>query len=186
VEALVSRCEHCNEAVAENKRGRPQRFCSDKCRQAHRKIASTAENVLRYRPGQAKPKSISQVFDVEGEFKPENLSPETSAALKCKKVNEVTFKITNGDVNNVPASHGQWGGYRTTKAVAWILKLGPDAWIARCGDHICNPTSFNKAKSQALAIARGAVGDYFVADPIRELNELQARLLNADEDAQGD
>ena len=64
-----------------------------------------------------------------------------------------------------------------------LLKLGPDAWVARCGDHICNPTSFNEAKSQALAMARGADGDYLVQDAIRELNELEARVLTTDEDA---
>ena len=39
MDAFVKRCEHCNEPVPETKRGRPQRFCSDRCRQAHRKIA---------------------------------------------------------------------------------------------------------------------------------------------------
>jgi hypothetical protein len=101
-------------------------------------------------------------------------------------VNDSTFKIANGELTNVPASYGQWGGYRTTKAMAWIIKLAAEAWLARCGNQICNPTSFNEAKSQALALAKGAAGDYFVADPIRELNELQARLLNTDEDAASD
>ena len=113
------------EPVPETRRGRPQRFCSDSCRQAHRKIAPTTENGLRYRTGRVKPKSASEAFDVAAsEFKPENLSPKTDLPLKCEKVNEVTFKITNGELTNVPASHGQWGGYRTTKALAWIIKLG--------------------------------------------------------------
>ena len=133
-----------------------------------------------------KPKSASQASEVEAEFKPENLSPETSAPLKCEKVNEVTFKITNGEVTNVPASHGQWSGYRTTRALAWIVKLAPDAWIARRGGHICNPTSFKEAKSQALAMARGAIGDYFVPNPIRELNQLQTCILGGHEDAEND
>ena len=40
MDAFVKRCEHCNEPVPETKRGRPQRFCSDAHRQAHRKILS--------------------------------------------------------------------------------------------------------------------------------------------------
>ena len=32
-------------------------------------------------------------------------------------------------------------------------------------------------------MARGGDGDYFIKNPIRELNELQARLLDSDEDA---
>ena len=103
--------------------------------------------------------------------------------LHCERINDCTFKITNGELTNTPASHGQWGGYRTTKALAWIIKLESDAWVARCGNQICNPTSFNEAKSQALAMARGALGEYFVERPIRELNGLQARLVDRDEAA---
>jgi hypothetical protein len=185
VDALVKRCEHCNEAVVENKRGRPQRFCSDRCRQAHRKIAVTTENGLKYRPSRLSPKLASKATEVTKEFKPENPSPKT-LPLRCERINDSTFKVTDGELTNVPASHGQWPGYRTTKALAWIIKLDSEAWLARCGNQICNPTSFNKAKSHALAMARGAEGDYFVADPIRELNQLQVRFLNSDEDAASD
>jgi len=133
VDAFVNQCEHCNEAVSETKRGRPQRFCSDRCRQAHRKIGSTAENGLRYRPGRLKPKPALEGIEDTAEFKPKNLSLKTSP-LRCERVNDSTFKITNGELTNVPASHGQWSGYCTTKALAWIIKLGP-----RRGD--CAPMS---------------------------------------------
>ena len=176
------------EPISENVRGRPQRFCSDRCRQAHRKIAATGENGLIYRTGRLKPKSGSEGIEVAAKFRPKNASPKADLPLKCERVNcervnDATFKITNGEFANTPASHGQWGGYRTTKALAWIIKLESNAWVARCGDQICNPTSFNKAKSQALAMARGAVGDYFVENPIRELNGLQERLVDRDEAA---
>jgi len=140
---------------------------------------------LRYRTGRVKPKLASEVIQDAGEFEPESLYLKTSS-LHCERVNNSTFKITDGELINVPASRGQWAGYRTTKALVWVVKLGPDLWIARRGREICNPTSFNEAKSQALAMARGAAGDYFVADPIKELNELQARLLKADEDNASD
>lgn len=183
MDALVKRCIHCQEPISENVRGRPQRFCSDRCRQAHRKITATHENGLMYRIGRVKPKSASETIELAAEFKPENLFPETDFPLTCEKVNEVTFKITNGELTNVPTSHGQWGGYRTTKALAWFIKLGPDAWVARCGDDICNPTSFKEAKSRALAMARGATGDYLVTNPTRELNQLQTCFFETDEDA---
>ena len=77
-----------------------------------------------------KPKAASQDSDFLEEFEPENLSQKTK--LHFERVNEVTFKLTDGEVTNVPASHGQWGGYRTTKAVAWVIKIGSDAWLARC------------------------------------------------------
>jgi hypothetical protein len=179
MDALVKRCIHCKKPIPENGRGRPQNFCSDGCRQAYRKIALAAENGLRYRTGRLKPKSASETIEDAAEFKPENPTPKI-LSLYCERVNDCTFKITNGELTKIPASHGQWAGYRTTKAIAWIIKLNSDAWLARCGNRICDPTSFNQAKSQALAMARGAVGDYFVADPIRELNELQARLVDTD------
>ena len=55
MDAFVKRCERCTEPVPETKRGRPQRFCSDRCRQAHRKIAPLAQNALRYQTSRVKP-----------------------------------------------------------------------------------------------------------------------------------
>ena len=61
-----------------------------------------------------KPKTGPQGADFLDEFEPENLSQKSK--LRFERMNEVTFKLTDGEVTNVPASHGQWGGYRTTKA----------------------------------------------------------------------
>jgi hypothetical protein len=178
MDAFVKRCECCNEPVPETKRGRPQRFCSDRCRQAHRKIALRTGNDLRYRRGRLKPKAASQDSDFLEEFEPENLSQKTN--LHFERVNEVAFKLPNGEITNVPASHGQWGGYRTMKAVGWVINIAPGQWLARCRDETTGPSSFNEAKANALAMARGARGDYFIEDPIDHLNGLQARLLDRD------
>ena len=99
-------------------------------------------------------------------------------------MNEVTFKLTDGEGTNVPASHGQWGGYRTTKAVAWVINIASGQWLARCRDEASGLSSFNEAKANALAMARGARGDYFIANPIDHLNGLQARLLDRDGEAE--
>jgi hypothetical protein len=132
---------------------------------------------LRYRAGRVKQKIASERFEIPDEFAPKNPSQKISY-LRCKRVNDSTFKITNGEFTNVPSSHGQWSGYRTTRAVAWIVKLGPDAWLARCGDQVCGPSSFVEAKADALAMAKDADGDYFVRNTISHLNGLQARLLD--------
>ena len=129
-----------------------------------------------------KPKAASQGSDFLEEFEPENLSQKTK--LHFERVNEVTFKLTDGEVTNVPASHGQWGGYRTTKAVAWVINIAPGQWLARCRDEASGPSSFNEAKANALAMARGACGDYFIENPIDHLNGLQARLLDRDGEAE--
>ena len=137
---------------------------------------------LRYRTGRVKPKKALQGTDFLEKFEPENLSQKTK--LHFERVNEVSFKLTDGDVINVPASHGQWGGYRATKAVAWVIKIGSDAWLARYGDEASGPSSFNEAKANALAMPRGACGDYLIENPIDHLNGLQARLRDRDGEAE--
>ena len=99
-------------------------------------------------------------------------------------MNEVTFKLTDGELTNVPASHGQWGGYRTTKAVAWVINIAPGLWLARCRDETAGPSSFNEARANAFAMARGAHGDYFIENPIDHLNGLQARLIDSNGEPQ--
>jgi hypothetical protein len=171
-------CKNCGAVFATNTHGRTKRFCSDRCRQAHRKGASTPENGLRYRRGRPKPKSGSQETDLIYEFKPETLSQKTK--LRFERVNDITFKLTDGEVTNVPASHGKWGGYRTTKEVASVINVAPGQWLARYRNEVSGPSSFNEAKANALAMVSGACGDYFIENPIDHLNGLQARLLDRD------
>jgi hypothetical protein len=116
-----------------------------------------------------------EAVEITSEFKPENSSPKISS-LRCERVNDSTFKITNAELSNVPASHGQWAGYRTTKGVAWIIKLEAEAWLARCGNQVCGPSSFSEARANAFAMAKGASGHYLVSNPIAHLNGLTARV----------
>lgn len=174
-------CEYCGESLPNKGRGRPQRFCCDRCRQAHRKIGAAPENGLGYRTGRVKAKWASEAIETTSEFKPESLSLKTSP-LRCERINDCTFKVTNGELTNVPASHGQWGGYRTTLVLAWVMNIAPNAWFARCGEQGCGPSSFNEAKAKAVALAKGADGDYFVLNSIAHLNGLCARLLERDEE----
>src|SRR6516165_5672339 len=178
MDALSKRCASCNEPLEGKTRGRLQRFCSDRCRQTHRKFASTTEKGLRYRTSRVTGKVGSQVTDLAGEFEPKNLSQKSH--LHFERVNEVTFKLTDGECTHVPASHGQWGGYRTTKAVAWVISIVPGQWLARYRNEASGPSSFNEAKTNALAMARGACGDYVIENPIDHLNGLQAQLLGSD------
>ena len=97
--------------------------------------------------------------------------------LCCERVNEVTYKITAGEFTNVPASHGQWGGYRTSKAEAWIICVAPGLWLARRRDQCCGPSTYSQAKADALAMTKGALGDYQIGNEVAHLNGLQALLL---------
>ena len=117
----------------------------------------------------------SQRIEITSVLAPKKRPPNPSR-FKFEKVNEATWKLTNGEMTNVPASHGQWGGYRTTRAIAWVINLAPNAWLARCGDQTSNPLALTAAKSEAMAMAKGACGDYVVSNPIAHLNGLTAIL----------
>jgi hypothetical protein len=100
--------------------------------------------------------------------------------LRCERVNDITFKITDGEMSRVPAKQGWWGGYNAPRALAWVSNVGinSSAWIARCDDKVSGPFSFNEAKAKAIILAKGAEGDYRIQNPISHLNGLQARLLD--------
>jgi hypothetical protein len=102
--------------------------------------------------------------------------------LRWERVNDVTVKLTDGEHTNVPRSHGQWCGYRTTKAVAWAICIVPGLWLARCGESAYGPEPLNKAKAAALAIAKGAAGDYRIRNAVAHLNGLAARLVDGNAD----
>jgi hypothetical protein len=84
-------------------------------------------------------------------------------------------------MTNVPGSHGQWNGYRVTKALAWVIdvEVEKSAWLARYKDKYCAPLPLKEAKAAAMALAKGATGDYRVTRPIAHLNGLAAHLLDA-------
>jgi hypothetical protein len=77
-----------------------------------------------------------------------------------------------------PARLGFWGGYRTLRAVAWVMNVAPGEWLARYRDQCCVPSSIAQAKANALRMARGRGGDWVVRIPIAELNGLQAILID--------
>ena len=120
-----------------------------------------------------------QATDTEKQFR---YKSGISGKLAFERVNEVTWKLTDGTMTNVPASHGQWGGYRVTKPVAWVIDVGPHkpAWIARHKDQCTNPTDLRQAKAAAMAMAKGADGAYRIRDSVGHLNGLAARLFDAE------
>jgi hypothetical protein len=157
------RCECCDRELEPTRTGRPKRFCSSRCRTAASRVSlhGGGQNALRYRTGLGSPKSALQETDPEQEFLSRN-SISKNQPLRCERVNEVTYKITAGEHTNVPACHGFWGGYRTTKALAWVMGLGHGLWQARCKDQASGPTTFSRARADAMTMARCSEGDYVV------------------------
>jgi len=122
-------------------------------------------------------KLASQHLETTSDLKAPKRPPNPSR-FRFEQVNEVTWKLTNGEITETPASHGQWGSYRTTKATAWVIRLAPRKWLARYGDMVCGPLSLPKAKAAAMAMAKGRPGNYHVQNPITHLNGLTARLID--------
>ena len=134
---------------------------------------------------------VNRTDIAEGPFSPsqdiENVAvlapkktPHNPSRFEFEEVNEVTWRLTNGEMTNVPASHGQWPGYRVSKAVAWVIDVGTEkpACIARHKHQTTNPMQLQKAKKAAMAMAKGDCGDYAVRHPIAHLNGLAARLTD--------
>jgi hypothetical protein len=99
-----------------------------------------------------------------------------SGKLTFRRVNEVTWNLTDGKMTEVPGQFGKWAGFRVPRAVAWITNVGKSAWLARFKDQCCGPLPFEDAKVAVLEMAKGGKGDYIVENPIAHLNELQALL----------
>ncbi len=95
-------------------------------------------------------------------------------------MNGVTWKLTDGTLTDVPASHGQWGGYRVTKAVAWVMEVGPQQWVARCRDMASDPLPLAQAKKAAKRMVLSGLHDYRVTDVgAPDLNNLTVQSQEA-------
>jgi hypothetical protein len=132
-------------------------------------------NVARVLPDTGAGEAHFQDADLPCEFR---YKTGISGKLRFERVNEATWKLTNGEQTNTPSCHGYWAGYRTSKAVAWAIELVPGQWLARCGDRACGPSSLKEAKANALAMAKGAASEYQMSNPIAHLNGLTARLFD--------
>jgi hypothetical protein len=99
--------------------------------------------------------------------------------LRFEQVNEATWKLTDGTLTDVPARLGHWGGYRTTKAVAWLMGVGTKRWVARCGDMASHPLPLAEAKTAAMRMVVSGLFDYLVTAPgAPDLNDLTAFYLD--------
>ncbi len=68
----------------------------------------------------------SQAFDLQGDLEAD-LATHTHLVRRFQwdQINEVTWKLADtAGFSDTPMSHGQWQGYRTRKAVAWLVGLG--------------------------------------------------------------
>jgi hypothetical protein len=110
-----------------------------------------------------------------------------SSELKWEHINHATWQLSAvGRYSNTPASHGQWSAYRTSYPVAWVMNIGAADWLGRCrdkrGDWCLGPTTFDDARTQTKNWVLGLpvnseADEWFMTNPTRELNEIQAALM---------
>jgi hypothetical protein len=144
------RCPVCERSVA--RRSRQQRYCGNRCRnRARYKPATRAYSArLGIDSGDRTdpPKTVIENNNLQGQ--------KTGSSLSWTCVNDVTWKLTDGRPWRTPASFGQWGGYDTERALAWVMNTGwinkAARWWARCGDSSFGPTTLARAKAAAEAM----------------------------------
>jgi len=117
----------------------------------------------------------SQDFDLAREFGPEKLSQKTN--LHFERVNEMTFKLTDGEGTSVTCltwslgqlPHHEDGGfghqYRAWPVISAMSRRGLRTLILQRGKGECYRNDF-------------------IENPIDHLNGLQARLLDRDGEAE--
>ena len=99
-------------------------------------------------------------------------------------INEVIWKLAStGESIDTPTSHGQCNGYRTQKALAWLVGLGSGQWLARCSNRSAGPMAIGKKVAMAMALDPG-IGKP-VSNPVDRLSRLQACWLDVDAESVG-
>ena len=81
------------------------------------------------------------------------------------------MKVTDGSGTNA-WSGNRGGGYRTTRAVAWLMGIGGGLWVVRYRSKSSKPMKLPKARTYALEMVRGVRPGMVIADPIGRLHRL--------------
>ena len=114
--------------------------------------------------------SASETLENQGLQEPEIEIGDKCHSLAFEQSNEVTWKLTDGRGTN--AWDGYRGGYRTTRAVAWLMGLDDGFWVVRYRNKASRPMKLNKAKTYAQEMVKGIRPGTIVTDPIADLHRL--------------
>jgi hypothetical protein len=117
-------CPVCGREIerrARNRSGRQQRYCSRACLQIAYRGRAALRNGDPLSPiGLAVSVTKCKKFGNEiNELQTQKTDPGKASHFWVK-VNECTWKLTDGSVSRTPASHGQWAGFNTERALAVI------------------------------------------------------------------
>ena len=121
------------------------------------------------------PQSQNRLFESlenQGVQEPEIEIGTKDRTLTFERVNEVTWKLTDGR-GSIAWSGDRGGNYRTTRAIAWLLGIGSGLWVVRYRDKCSKPMKLPKAKTYALEMVKGVRPGKLIADTIGRLHRLR-------------
>ena len=95
-----------------------------------------------------------------------------------ERQNECTIKMTDGSPLNVEGAFGH-NGYRTTKALGYLMRISRSRWIARVGKRRSEPLPHPKAMDAARRMDRERDFGTDVSDSVRALNLATAAEVDA-------
>src|SRR5262245_46051813 len=98
--------------------------------------------------------SASESLENQGVQEPEIGEGNKGRNFTFEPVNEVTWKLTDGR-GSIAWSGDRSGGYRTSRAVAWLTGIGGGLWVVRYRNKASKPMRLPKAKTYALEMVRG-------------------------------
>ena len=113
----------------------------------------------------------SETLENQGPQEPESDLIGKRQELGFERVNEVTWKLTDGRCSNA-WSGNRGGGYRTTRAVAWLMGIGSGLWVVRYRDKSSRPMKLPKARTYAMEVLKGIRPGKVIADTIGRLHRL--------------
>jgi hypothetical protein len=117
----------------------------------------------------------AEPLENQGLQEPKTDEADKRRELAFEQINEITLKLTDGR-GSIAWSGNRSGGYRTNRAVAWLMGIGNGRWIVRYRDKASKPMKLPVAKKYALEMVRGIRPGRVMADPIGDLNSMQAVL----------
>jgi hypothetical protein len=118
----------------------------------------------------------SESLENQGPQEPEIELSGKHRTLTFERVNEVTWKLTDGR-GSLAWSGDRSASYRTSRAIAWLIAVGGGRWVVRYRNKASKPMKLPKAKTYALEIVRGIRPGKVTADPIGRLLRLHLEVL---------
>ena len=107
---------------------------------------------------------------------PESDLGDQRRELAFEQVNEVTWKLTDGR-GSIAWSGDRSGGYRTTRAIAWLMGVGGGRWIVRYRNKASKPMRLPKARDYALEMVKGVWAGQTLIDPIHHPHQACLKMM---------